>query len=329
MRDFISFLAPQLRDYLTLKTSLGYSSFAEDSRPANLDHFLSFLQIGSYKQLNEDLLIRWIHALSHRSNATKNHLLVFARGFFDYLLRHGHLADNPARRIRLFKENRPRPYIYTLLEIHQILEAARKRPAHCNSPLLSKTLETVIFLTYACGLRLSEPLKLKIKDVDFLEKTLSLWGTKFHKERLVPFSPAVAQQLKDYLAVRMKLYPPKSAEAPFFCHAKGKYTTLVPLETRFRQLLLGLGLAKPKKGPRLHDMRHSFAVHRLYKWYQDGHNVQNKLPLLSTYLGHVSVVNTQVYLRITTALLREADRRFQAGFEDLAKKPMERAFRKQ
>jgi site-specific recombinase XerD len=327
MRDFLSFLAPPLRDYLELKTSLGFTSFAHDPRADDLDHYLTFSQIGSFDQLNEDLVLRWLDARRHRSAGTKNQLLIFARGFFDYLLRHGHLVDNPARRIRSLKENPAKPYIYTLQEIHQILEAARKRPVNTRSPLLNRTLETLIFLLYACGLRLGEALKLKIKDVDLAGNTLSLWKTKFHKERLAPFSPAVAQKLKDYLAIRAKLFVTPNTEAPFFCHAGRKFSGHT-IDAHFRQILLNLGLAKPKKGPRLHDMRHSFAVHRLYKWYQEGCDIQNKLPLLSTYMGHVSILHTQVYLTITTALLREADRRFQAGFEDLAKKPIGRLFKR-
>jgi site-specific recombinase XerD len=327
MRQFLSFLAPQLRAYLELKTSMGCTSYTDDYRARDLDHGLTFFQIDSIEQLTEDMVLRWLDARTGRSAATKNKLLLFAQGFFDYLLRHGHLTDNPARRIRLFKEHPAKPYIYTLLEIQRILEAARTRPVFNQSPILNQTLETLIFLVYACGLRRNEALKLKIKDVDFAGKTLTLWNTKFHKERLVPFSPAVAQKLENYLSIRVTRFKPANMEAPFFCHAGKKFGGKA-IDTHFRQILLNLGLAKPKKGPRLHDLRHAFAVHRLYKWYQDGCNIQNKLPLLSTYMGHVSIVHTQVYLTITTALLREADRRFQASFEDLTQKPIERAVKR-
>lgn len=323
MREFVSFLAPQLSAYLELKTSLGFTSFARHPSADDLDHYLTFFHIGSFKQLTEDLLLRWLDARQGRAAGTKNQLLLFAQGFLDYLIRHGHLRNNPARRIRCFKSLPPKPYIYTLQEIHQILEAARNWPVDPRSPLLNRTLETLLFLLYACGLRLGEALKLRIKDVDLTEKTLSLWNTKFHKERLIPFSLAVAQKLKDYLALRVKRFRPKSTDAPFFSHTKGKYSRNA-IEEHFRQIVLRLGLPKPKNGPRPHGMRHAFAVHRLYKWYQEGADIQNKLPLLSTYMGHVSIVHTQVYLTITTALLREADRRFQAGFEDLAKRPMGR-----
>ena len=327
MRKYVSFLAPYLRAYLELKQKLGYTSFARDVRPFDLDFFLAFHGIDSVRQLNEELLIRWLHSMPHRSPTTRNHLLVFVRNFFDYLIRRGIMQDNLARRIPFFKEKPLKPYIYTLQEIQQILQAARQRPPHPHSPLLGQTLEMLVLLIYACGLRISETLNLKIQDVSFEENTLALWNTKFHKERLVPFSPAIACKLQNYLALRKKLCSLSSPDSPFFCHTKGKYKVAGPIEIHFRQLLIRCGLAKPKRGPRLHDLRHTFAVHRLYKWYQEGQNLLNKLPLLSTYMGHVSVENTQVYLTITTALLREGDRRFSGAFEDVARKPLKRLLR--
>ena len=327
MRKYVSFLSPYLKAYLELKQKLGYTSFAREARSFDLDYFLAFHGIDSVKQLNEGLLIQWIHSMPHRSPTTRNHLLVFARIFFDYLIRCEIMQDNPARRIPFLKEKPFKPYIYTLQEIQQILRAARQHSSRHCSPLLGQTLETLVLLIYACGLRISETLNLKIRDVNFAENTLSLWNTKFHKERLVPLSPALACRLKNYLAIRKKLCPPSSPDAPFFSHAKGKYKFASSIEIHFRRLLIRCGLAKTKRGPRLHDLRHTFAVHRLYKWYQEGHNLLNKLPLLSTYMGHASVENTQVYLTITTALLREGDRRFSGAFEDITRKSWKRVFK--
>src|SRR6266567_8663491 len=128
MREFLSFLAPQLRAYLELKTSMGFTTYTDDYRARDFDYYLTFFQIGSFEQLTEDQLLRWFDARTGRSAGTKNQLLHFAQGFFDCLLRHGRLTDNPARRIRPFKGRPAKPYIYTLQEIHRILEAARTRP---------------------------------------------------------------------------------------------------------------------------------------------------------------------------------------------------------
>jgi integrase len=187
----------------------------------------------------------------------------------------------------------------------------------------------MILLYYACGLRLTEALNLKIKDVDFQENTLSLWNTKFGKERLLPLSAPIAQHLKRYLDLRLKRHPTADPSAPFFrlTHAKRPHRSVI--QHHFRQLLVQCRLAKPRgRGPRLHDLRHTFAVHRLYKWYQEGHHPLNKLPLLTTYMGHLTTYSTQIYLSITNTLLREGNRRFQSAFEDVTKKSSRKALRR-
>jgi site-specific recombinase XerD len=329
MKHFHSFLASHLESFLQLKTKLGYTSYAENIRyiAQDFDHYLCFLGRTALNQIHEGDVLSWIHLRPQASAMTRNKKLRFARMFFDYLLRIGVAKKNPTLRFHPLKVKPHKPYIYTLQEISQILDEAKNFHLQHASPLLGPTLETCLFLIYACGLRIREALQLQIKDVDFEENLLSLWKTKFHKERLIPFSLAVAKKLKSYLALRAQMHP-ALPESPFFAHAKGAYRTHF-LQIRFRQILVRCGLAKPKGrgAPRIHDLRHSFAVHRLYKWYQEGHNPLNKLPLLSTYMGHVAIENTQVYLTITTALLREGDRRFQAAFEEVAKKSLKRVQR--
>lgn len=325
----MSFLGPQLRAYLEFMVAMGYSSFGNSfhrSLARDLDYYLVFRSVAKVKEIDEGLVANWMHAVASLAPGSKNQKLRFARGFLRHLARQGLARDNPAERIPYLKFADPKPHIYTLLEIHEILqEAGRYKRKHPGS-LLGWTLETMILLIYACGLRISEALNLRIKDVDFTENTLSLWRTKFHKERLVPFSPVVAKKLAAYLAVRDKHRPPSGTEEPFFPSRAGKYHRST-IEHHFRKILVRCGLAKPKGrgAPRIHDLRHAFAVHRLYKWYQDGCDPLNKLPFLSTYMGHVNIESTQFYLTITQALLREGDRRFQTGFEGVVDKVLRRA----
>lgn len=187
----------------------------------------------------------------------------------------------------------------------------------------------MILLIYACGLRLGEALKLRIQDVDFEEKTLALWNTKFHKERIVPFSSEVGEKLSAYLALRESRRPQDGSDVPFFGWDGIRHSKSI-VHRYFRELLVRCGLSKPTgPGPRLHDLRHTFATHRLYKWYQEGKDPLNRLPWLTTYMGHVNIENTQVYLTIAQELLREGDRRFQDRFEDLAEKAAGRVVRNQ
>lgn len=327
-RLFYSPLGRRLRDYLEFKKRMGFTSFSRTYAAQDFDRYLLFRGVASARDINEGLVVAWVHVVSRHAAVTKNGRLRFARGFLDYLVRVDELSDNPARRIPYLRQKVHKPYIYTLDEIHRILEAARAVQRAYSRRLTGWTMETFVFLLYACGLRLGEALKLNIEDVDFEEGTLSLWNTKFHKERLVPFSPAVGRKLQAYLACRSQALPARPGD-PFFAHPGGRYCKS-SMHARFQLLLRRAGVASGagRGGPRLHDLRHTMAVHRLYKWYQEGHDILNKLPLLSTFMGHVNIENTQVYLTITRALLREGDRRFQAGFEAVTDKALRRAVAK-
>jgi len=325
-RFFNSFLAAHLKAYLELRQNLGYTSFSNPYPARDFDRYVSFRNIYSVRELDEGLVVNWIYSVPSAPR-TKNDKLRFARGFFRYLIRMGLAQDNPALRVHYLKARPYKPFIYTLHEIHQILNEAKK--LEDADPLLGTTLAAMVLLIYACGLRVSEALNLKIEDVDFEENTLSLWRTKFHKERLVPFSSMMAQELKSYLALRQDVEPAAGRQAPFFCYRKRKCRYAL-VRKRFRAVLVRCGLAKSEHGrgvPRIHDFRHAFAVHRLYKWHQEGHNILNKLPLLATYMGHTHYRHTQVYLAVIQAILREGDRRFRGAFEDIAHKSLKRALR--
>lgn len=327
-RPFFSPLARRLKAYLEFRQALGYTSFLNLHAAKDFDGYLLFRAVATVRELNESIVANWMHSIPTQAAATKNGKLRFARGFLNYLVRMGELPDNPAQRIPYLKQKTYKPRIYTLQEIHRILAAARDLQRRYPNRLTGWTMETLVLLLYACGLRLGEAINLKIQDVDFEQGILSLWQTKFHKERLVPFSSSVGQKLRAYLTRRNKSYPSVQPQEPFFRNPGGKYSKS-GIQQRFQLLLAHCGMAKSGRGgPRLHDLRHTFAVHRLYKWYQEGHDIHNKLPLLSTYMGHVNIENTQVYLTITQALLREGDRRFQSGFEAVADKALKRAINK-
>ena len=326
--DYNSFLGPYLKAYLDLRVHIGATSYHRDTRARSLDFYVWCQnRITSLNHITEQVILHWIHSDPTHSHATKNTHLTFARGFFNYLLRQGLVRENPARSLTHLKTTPYKPYIYNLQDIARILTAAKTAYVRDRDGFRGLTFHTLLFLIYACGLRLGEALNLKIKDVDFTENTLALWKTKFHKERLVPFSPSTARKLNDYLTVRLKRYPLKDAGATFFCHAGGPLRGNGPTDRRFRIIVHHTGIAKPGDlpKPRIHDLRRAFAIHRLYKWYQDGCDIKNKLPLLATYMGHVNIENTQVYLTVTLALLREADRRFQSGYENLVKDAAARA----
>lgn len=315
---FQSFLGPTLLSYLQWRQGLGY----KDCRTQlihlrDFDHYLLFYGVSNISQIDEGLLVQWLHAVPSRSPGTKNNRLKTIRGFCRYLVRAGMAREDASSHIAYLKENPRLPYIYTLKELAAILEQARQRQRSPRHRFAWQVMETLIYLTYACGLRISEALNLRIEDINFQENTLSIWKTKFNKERLLPFSHETKEQLKNYLLVRNGLYP-QGDKGYVFCHSRGRYSYNT-IKTMFKKLLAATGFlnGKGRNTPCFHSLRHAFAVHRLYKWYQEDKNILNKLPLLSCYMGHVDIENTRVYITVTRMLLREGNRRFREYFEGM------------
>jgi integrase len=150
---------------------------------------------------------------------------------------------------------------------------------------------------YGCGCRLGEVLRLRVADVDLEQGVLTIRQGKFRKDRLVPLAPALTDRLRRYLA-GMKLMEP---QAVFFPNAYGRSYSLKGVYSLFRRFLRRCGIAHGGRGrgPRLHDLRHTFAVHCLERWYRQGEDLNARLPLLVAYLGHQSLQGTQRYLRLT------------------------------
>jgi integrase/recombinase XerD len=205
------------------------------------------------------------------------------------------------------------PHIYSRDEIRLLLDGALslrdwERCHRC--PIRSKTMHAIILLMATSGLRISEALHLTLDDVDLEGGVLSILQSKFRKSRLVPVSAGTLEMLHRYHDLRVVVAPTGPEEA-FFVSGHGKAYSTGCVQWMFRAIAIQAGLRGPKgRGPRLHDLRATFAVTRLLQWYRDGDNVMARLPLLSTYLGHACVSDTEVYLRITTALLEEASSRF-------------------
>jgi integrase/recombinase XerD len=187
-------------------------------------------------------------------------------------------------------------------------------------PIRSTTLHTVILLLATSGLRISEALHLTLQDVDLAEGVLSIRQSKFRKSRLVPVSAGTLEALRAYHDLRIAVAPADPTGA-FFISGRGTGYSTSTVQAIFHDLTVQAGLREPDgSGPRLHDLRATSAVTRLL-WYRDGEHVMTRLPLLSTYLGHACVSDTEVYLRITTALLQEANTRFHAFAEALLPAP--------
>ena len=204
------------------------------------------------------------------------------------------------------------PYIYALDELRRLLDATATL-ATPRARVAPDTWRMLLLVLYGAGLRASEGLRLQRDDVDLSQQVLTIWDTKFFKSRLVPIGPQLCQGLDRYARARVRPQP-ANVRAAFFTTMTGGPISLAQLENAFVQLREHAGIKRPSTDrwqPRLHDIRHSFAVHRLVSWYRAGVDVQTRLPLLATYLGHVNLAGTQKYLTMTPELLGEAARRFE------------------
>jgi integrase len=182
----------------------------------------------------------------------------------------------------------------------------------------------MLLTLYATGLRAGEVGRLRVAEVDLDARTLFVRDTKFFKSRLVPFSAGLADQLRSYLEARAARSS-ANPQAPFFINRHRRAFAAHKLSWIFHRLVATIAVARRPgaRGPRLHDVRRTFAVHRVLRWYREGADVQAKLPLLATYMGHGSVLSTHVYLTATAELLREASGRFERAYGPLVAAPEE------
>jgi site-specific recombinase XerD len=204
------------------------------------------------------------------------------------------------------------PYIYSQDELRRLLDAS----VICENPrskLQPHTCRMLILLLYGAGLRISEALALTLADVDLAAAILTIRESKFYKTRFVPIGPDLTAALAAYAARRSTDYS-ADPQAPFFVSRTGTPLKRRTAENIFRRLCARAGVKRDdgcRFQPRLHDLRHAYAVHRVVTWYQRGADVQRLLPQLATYLGHLHIAATQRYLTMTPELLREASRRFE------------------
>jgi integrase/recombinase XerD len=233
-------------------------------------------------------------------------------GFYRYALSRGYVINSP---LPAETPKRPRtfvPYIYSQEELRRLFEAT----TICQqggTKLDAATLRAILLLLYGAGLRVGEALSLRLADFDLIEGVLVIREAKFFKTRLIPVGKDLHQELKQYTAWRREVGHSQSPEAPFFVYRTGAPVKVDTLRGAFERLRQLAGVSRDdgaRYQPRLHDLRHGFAVARLTTWYQNGADVQKLLPALSTYLGHRRLAETQVYLTMTPELLRAANERF-------------------
>jgi integrase len=309
---FRSPLAFRLQCFLQTRWADGRRGISSQKILIYLDRFLtSELRPGG--TITRDIAERWIKRMESLSIGTRINRISVLRQFCAYL---AYFDPRTCRVHRSFvpRRNRHAPHIYSRKEIRQIMAAAKRiGPTGSLRPVVVSSL---IGLLYCTGLRVGEALNLTLGDIDLKRRLIEVREGKFRKSRYVTLSPSAVSQLANYLRQRRKAGFSPAATAPVFLNIIGTRHGHPGFVTIFLEILREIGLRGPKgqPGPRIHDLRHTFAVNRLLAWYREGANLYAKLPLLSTYLGHTTVTNTEVYLHATAELLESVGKRFHSHF---------------
>jgi integrase/recombinase XerD len=226
-----------------------------------------------------------------------------ARGYIDCSPLPTHLPKLPQRFV---------PHIYSHAELKRLTEAIPACFGNHRCRIDAQTYRTLLLLLYSAALRISEAVSLTLGDVDLEAAVLKIRESKFYRTRLVPIGAELASVLAQHVARRRLQHA--NAEEPLFIRRGGIRLTRAAAENAFcrlRVLAKVLRQDESRYQPRLHDLRHSSATHRLLSWYQNGANVQRLLPHLATYLGHIHISGTQRYLTLTPQILQKASQRFE------------------
>jgi integrase len=309
--EFTSPLAPVITRYLDLKIALGRRYATERRLFRGLD---AFLVAEHAAELTLEVFERWCQTQAHRKSGIQRTQMRMVRNLCIYRRRTEPACFIPDVAFFPPCHQYAPPYLLTEDEIARLLATTRLLYTTSAYPLRAQAIRVGVVLLYTAGLRRGELLRLTLRDYDPQAHTLLIRASKFHKSRLLPLSTDAVAELAAYLAVRRAARPDTiTEEAPLIWKggtAMHGYSGS-GFGRVFRTLARKAGVLKANgQPPRVHDVRHSFAVGALLRWYRAGLNVHAKLPLLSTYMGHVSIASTQYYLHFVEPVASAASERF-------------------
>ena len=292
----MSALADAARDYLQLRNSLGHD-LAEHHR--ELPRLVAFLEAERLPTVTVSAALAWAHGPGvDPATSIPPRRMTIARGFARYLAGIDARTEVPPPGLIAGRRRWRPPFIYSPGDIEALMAQARQL-----TPMPAATHETLIGLLAATGLRVGEAIRLDRADIDWDGAVLMIRESKFGKTRMVPVLDSTLDMLGRYARIRGGLCP-QAATASFFVSTAGTRLIYARVGQVFRRLRdrAGIGAGADRR-PRIHDLRHTFAVRTLLGWYQAGQDVEARLPILSTYLGHRDPRSTYWYLSAAPELL--------------------------
>ncbi len=305
-------LATAAADFLAHKRALGRKYHTEEATLRLLLAFADQRDVGDLRELTTSLLDEFLASRPRARARSFNHLVGILGCFLDWAVTQQRLETSPLRRTRRRETAARLPFLFDVVQARQLLEGAAALPDNPRAPGRGLTYHGIFALCYGLGLRAGEACGLRLGDVDIARQLLVVRGGKFGKSRLVPHGPRIGELLARQVERRGGC-----GEDPLFSF-DGQYSVNpCSASQTFHRLVTELAFPVPDgvSSPRLHSLRHSFAVGRLLRWYREGLDPQTRLYQLSTFMGHVDPASTAVYLTITPQLLVEANQRFEVFAE--------------
>jgi integrase/recombinase XerD len=309
-------LRQAVQDYLALRRSLGFKLTRVG---LVLEDFIDFLAQHDADYITSALALAWAtQGADGHAEAWAGQRLSMVRLFARYRSATDPRTQIPPAGVLPSRPQRARPYLYSEHEIEQLLQAALRLPYRFPRGALRPWVFHCLFgLLSVTGLRLGEARNLELQDVDLTAGVLTIRGAKFGKTRLVPLHPSTCTVLADFLDRRERHWAGRAVSSYVFVSSWGNRLDSGDIHRTFYRLSRQIGLRGPgdRHGPRLHDMRHRFATQTLVNWYRSQDDPERRLPLLSAFLGHVHVADTQWYLSGSPELMREAMARLERRWE--------------
>jgi len=298
--SYASVLADVIEGFVLERQALGYTFRKQSASLRRFDKFC--VEVGHNEVcLSKGLAMSWAEKKRFESEDARNRRIRLVRMLARYMVRSGYDAYVYPDHLGVSRSDTYQPYLFSETELAGFLTRVDRCPPARSSPHRHLILPLLFRMLYGCGLRLSEALLLSVDDVNTKEGILTIRNGKFHKDRMVPMSPSLAERCCVYMNA---MHPMRRPEQTFFPSPKGGRYSETAIYQYFRRFLWEAGISHGGrgKGPRLHDLRHVFAVHCLKRWVRNGVDLTVALPYLSAYLGHAGLKGTQRYLRLTAEL---------------------------
>lgn len=304
-------LRTALQEYLSVRRALG---FKLERDAFTLRSFIRFAEEERVSVITTNLAMRWATLPKDGDPSWWARRLETLRCFAQYRAAMDPRTEVPPPQLLPYRFRRKQPYIYSDDEITRLVEAAKRLPS--PKGLRAASYCTLFGLLAVTGMRMSEPITLDRQDVDLEQGVLTVRQAKFGKSRLIPLHPSTRRALCNYARLRDQTYPCPTTSS-FFLSDHGARLTQWAVRWTFVRLSRQIGLRGPTDthGPRLHDLRHGFAVRTMLVWYRTGQDVEQRLPELSTYLGHSHVADTYWYITGVPELLQLATQRLEGKEE--------------